>query len=116
MRGRKSYILLAMLVAGIAILVTGLYYLKSPPSNERNLSDPDVFLDYVISLPTPYSPNTPEWFGYMDAYYFDLPPSSDFSRDEKDGAAYSEGYMTGLNDRLAKLESPEEEIPSSSCR
>jgi hypothetical protein len=52
----------------------------------------------------------------MDAYYFDLPPSSDFSRDENDGAAYSEGYMTGLNDRLAKLESPEEEIPSSSCR
>ena len=116
MRGRKSYILLAMLVAGIATLVTGLYYLQSPPSNERNLSDPDVFYDYVISLPTPYSLNTPEWFGYMDAYYFDRPQSSDFSRDENDVAAYSEGYMTGLNDRLAKLESPEEEIPSSSCR
>ena len=99
MRGRKAYVLIAMLVVGIALLVTGLYYLKSPPGNELNLSAPDVSNDYVISLPTPYSPNTPEWFGYRDAYYFGLPPSCGFSRDEKDGAAYSEGYMTGLNDR-----------------
>jgi len=109
MRERRYYILLATLVVGIALLVTGLYYFKSPPRNELDLSGADVSNDYVISLPTPYSPNTPEWFGYVDAYYFGLPPPCGLSRDGNDGAAYSEGYIAGLNDRLAKLESPEEE-------
>jgi len=63
------------------------------PSNK---SDMNAFFHHVLSLPAPYSPLTPEWYGYIDAYYYKFPPSQALGQDENKGSAYFEGYMTGL--------------------
>ena len=86
MKGKRLYIILAILVVGILILVIGLNYLRPSPSKV-----------------------TPESAGYFDGYYGDPADLSSYGS-ETEKEAYLEGYTEGLDDRLEETEDKLEEV------